>query len=260
MQTRPFTYLFFIQYLGHRYHGWQKQPGLKTIQGRLERVIRYVLGHENFTILSAGRTDAGVSCQRGAFELFNIAEIELDSFINHVNKNLPDDIRLLEGESVSLDFNIIQDVFAKEYRYYFAVGEKFHPFAAGNLTYFQGDIAVERMKSCANIFVGEHDFRRFCAKGKQTDNYRRQIFTSEILEDELILTDGAKLRRFCYRISGKGFLMHQVRMMMAALLAIGRGELTEKDMIAALNSTDTNPLCGKVPANGLVLYGLEFKK
>lgn len=260
MQSRPFTYLFYIQYLGLRYHGWQKQPGLKTIQGKLEKVFRYVLGHEDFTILSAGRTDSGVSCHRGAFELFQIAEIDLEDFINQVNENLPDDIRLLEGKRVSLDFNIIQDVIAKEYRYYFSTREKFHPFAAGNLTYFIGELDIDLMKAAADIFVGEHDFRRFCAKQKQSDNYRRQIFESEILEDNLLLTDGSSLKRYCYRVKGKGFLMHQVRLMMGSLLGIGRGEITENNILEAFQSQDQSPFCGKVPANGLVLYGVEFDK
>lgn len=258
MQNKPFTYLFYIQYLGLRYHGWQKQPGLKTIQGKLEKVIRYVLGHENFTILSAGRTDSGVSCHRGAFELFNTADIELAFFIQQVNENLPDDIRLLEGKRVSLDFNIIQDVVAKEYRYYFVIGENFHPFAAGNLTYFQGEVDIEKIKSSADIFVGEHDFRRFCAKQKQSDNYCRQIFESEILEDKLILADGTQLKRCCYRVKGKGFLMHQVRLMMGSLLEVGKGIITIADIQEALKSQETSPLSGKVPANGLVLYDLEF--
>lgn len=260
MQSRPFTYLFYIQYLGLRYHGWQKQPGLKTIQGKLEKVFRYVLGHEDFTILSAGRTDSGVSCHRGAFELFQIAEIDLEDFINQVNENLPDDIRLLEGKRVSLDFNIIQDVIAKEYRYYFSTGEKFHPFAAGNLTYFIGELDIDLMKAAAAVFVGEHDFRRFCAKQKQSDNYRRQIFESEILEDSLILTDGSEVSRYCYRVKGKGFLMHQVRLMMGSLLGIGRGEITENDILEAFQSQDQSPFCCKVPANGLVLCGVEFDK
>lgn len=258
MQNKPFTYLFYIQYLGLRYHGWQKQPGLKTVQGKLEKVFRYVLGHEEFNILSAGRTDSGVSCHRGAFELFNIAEIDLPSFIDQVNENLPDDIRLLQGKRVSLDFNIIQDVTAKEYRYYFSTGEKFHPFAAGNLTYFTGELDIDSMKAAADIFVGEHDFRRFCAKQKQSDNYHRQIFESEILEDSLILTDGSSLKRYCYRVKGKGFLMHQVRLMMGSLLEVGKGIFTISDIQEALKSQETSPLSGKVSANGLVLYGVEF--
>ncbi|MFD2033223.1 tRNA pseudouridine(38-40) synthase TruA [Belliella marina] len=258
MQTRPFTYLFYIQYLGLRYHGWQKQPGLKTIQGKLEKVIRYVLGHEDFTILCAGRTDSGVSCHRGAFELFNTADVELAFFIQQVNENLPDDIRLLEGKRVSLDFNIIQDVAAKEYRYYFATGEKFHPFAAGNLAFFTGEVDIELMRRSSGIFVGEHDFRRFCAKQKQSDNYRRQIFESGILEDRLMMADGSELKRYCYRVKGKGFLMHQVRLMMGSLLALGRGEISEIEIQEALKSQQTSPLCGKVPANGLVLYEVFF--
>jgi tRNA pseudouridine38-40 synthase len=258
MQNRPHTYLFWIQYLGFRYHGWQKQPNLKTIQCRLERVIRFVLGHENFSILAAGRTDAGVSCEKGAFELFNIDPIEIDKFIVEANINLPDDIRILNGQKVNNKFNIIQDVEEKEYRYFFTDGEKPHPFIAGNMVWVNGQLNISLMEEAAQKFIGEHDFRRFCTKGKNTDNYIRNISEAEIILSSNLFGTCFPERVFCFRVKGSGFLMHQVRMMVAALFKVGLGQLSVKDINDALISLDYTTLTGKASANGLVLYEVIF--
>ena len=259
MQHRPHTYLFWIQYLGFRYHGWQKQPNVKTIQGRLERGLRHVLGHEDFMILGAGRTDSGVSCQKGAFELFNIRALELDTFINELNASLPDDIRILNGQKVDLEFNVIQDVMAKEYRYYFAHGHKIHPFAAGNIAWVNQSLDLEPMRRAAELFVGEHDFRRFCTQGKITDNFTRRIYRAEISEESLAYQGGIYPDQvYCFQVKGSGFLMHQVRIMMGALFQVGMGELGVEDIRVALQSQEAVPLSGKVPAHGLVMHEVIF--
>lgn len=258
MQHRPHTYLFWIQYLGFRYHGWQKQPNLRTIQGRLERVIRYVLGHENFMIMAAGRTDSGVSCQRGAFELFNIAPLEIGDFIKKSNDNLPDDIRILSGQPVGNKFNIIQDVVAKEYRYYFSMGEKFHPFAAGNIVWINEPLNIEKMMEAVVVYEGTHDFRRFCTKGKNTDNYIRTIFSASVYKAEEISGHFYPEHVYCFSIKGSGFLMHQVRIMVELLFQIGKGKLEPEYIHYALASEEKAPIGGKAPAHGLVMHEVIF--
>ena len=170
MQSNWYTYLFHVQYLGLRYAGWQKQEGVRTIQGTLERSFRFLLGDERLKILGAGRTDAGVSANRAAFELFSPITIDLDSICRQLNLNLPADIRLLEVQEVEKTFNIIHDVAWKEYRYNLAFGEKFHPFAGGYLSYFAGDPDIALMQEGLASLRGTHDFRGFCSPDKVTDN------------------------------------------------------------------------------------------
>jgi tRNA pseudouridine38-40 synthase len=259
MQNRPFTYLFSIQYLGLRYHGWQKQPGVKTIQGSLEKAFRYILGHEDFTILGASRTDSGVSCNRGAFELFLKHEVSSD-LVGKINAYLPSDIRILEMKTVSLDFNIIQDVAWKEYHYHFAFGEKFHPFAAGNLTFFEGFPDVELMKEGAKCFVGKYDFRRFCSIDKVTENYVREIFETKITNHPFAGQGFIPESAFTFSVKGAGFLRYQVRIMMGALLDLGLGKISLEELIGAFDSKESGPIAIAVPAYGLVLEKVEFKK
>ena len=50
--------LIRIEYDGTAFYGWQRQPGRRTVQGELERVLSVLCGG-NITIDGTGRTDAG---------------------------------------------------------------------------------------------------------------------------------------------------------------------------------------------------------
>ena len=81
MQRIRYYYLIKLQYLGFRFHGWQKQPDVITVERMVERTVAFVLGRKNFKLLASGRTDAKVSVNQTYVELFvdevigNVAEI-----------------------------------------------------------------------------------------------------------------------------------------------------------------------------------------
>ncbi|MGY6560249.1 MAG: tRNA pseudouridine(38-40) synthase TruA [Nitritalea sp.] len=256
MQQRPHQYLVFMQYLGLRYRGWQQQAGQKTVQGQLERVIRFVLGHEQFTVLGAGRTDSGVSAAEGAFALHSAEPILPEQFLHAVNAMLPADILLLRCQEVPPTFNIIQDVVEKEYRYYFRLGTKPAPLDSAFQGYFPGQMDVDAMHAAAALFEGTHDFRCFCPRQKISASYLRTIFQSRI-----VVLEPAATSAFTgyYQVCGSGFLMHQVRMMMGALVAVGRGEKTVESLKAALQAEEKEAFVAAVPAHGLVLQRLSFR-
>ena len=70
MFQKRFYYLVKFQFLGYRFHGWQKQPNTKTLQLMIDKTLRYILKNQSFKTLAASRTDAKVSAQEAAFELF----------------------------------------------------------------------------------------------------------------------------------------------------------------------------------------------
>jgi tRNA pseudouridine38-40 synthase len=59
-----------IQYLGYRLHGWQRQPNFKTVEGLIKKTLKFVLPDTKIKILGSSRTDAMVSANEAAFELF----------------------------------------------------------------------------------------------------------------------------------------------------------------------------------------------
>ena len=67
MLQKRFFYLVNVQFLGYRFHGWQKQPNTKTVHLMIDRTLKYILGEQKFKTLGAGRTDAMVSANQAAF-------------------------------------------------------------------------------------------------------------------------------------------------------------------------------------------------
>ena len=53
-QRRTYYYLIEVQYLGFRYHGWAKQPNVKTVQGMINRTLKFILGDLAFKTIQAG--------------------------------------------------------------------------------------------------------------------------------------------------------------------------------------------------------------
>src|SRR5210317_1819945 len=101
-------YLIHIQYLGFRFHGWAKQPDVKTVHQFIDKTLPFVLGHKNFKTLGSSRTDAMVSANHAIFELFLNESLDEQQFFHDLNSNLPTDIRVIKVEATDEKFNVIQ--------------------------------------------------------------------------------------------------------------------------------------------------------
>src|SRR5690554_7010713 len=86
MKTR-FYYIVEIQYLGFRYHGWQKQPNVITVQEMVLKTLNWVLPETASKVLASGRTDAKVSVNHTYIEVFTDKKIDdLVCFLEEFNK------------------------------------------------------------------------------------------------------------------------------------------------------------------------------
>lgn len=261
MRKKRYCYLIRLQYLGYRYSGWQKQPEQKTVEGMLAKTLKFILPDLNFKILGAGRTDAKVSALDMAFELFldhrPLPDLEL--FKTEFNKNLPPDIRILSLKEVGREFNIIQDSKAKEYVYLFSFGEKNHPFCAPFLTNIQEDLDIGLMIKCADLFVGTYDFSPYTARLQPNTKVIRKIDSCQIKKNTILKANFFPETSYALHISGSGFMRYQIRMIMGALIQVGKGELTIADVKASLGGNPTATLTYVAPGSGLMLYDLEFE-
>ncbi len=254
MQSRPFSYLFSISYFGARYKGWAIQPGQATVQGKLEKVLRFVLGHDDFTVLGGSRTDAGVSCQGGYVQIFLREKTEMESLLPAINQYLPQDIRLNSVKEVRSNFNLIQSINQKTYRYYFSNSEGFHPFASAFLVNIAGQLGWDKMKESAQVFVGSHDFNAFCTPSPNKTDYVREIISAGIYPSNEYLGQYFPQEIFFFEVNGKGFLRHQVRIMMNAIWGIGKGEMALEQLSQMLITIENLEKIAPAPANGLVLW------
>ncbi|WP_300455833.1 tRNA pseudouridine synthase A [Desulfobacula sp.] len=253
-----YYYLIHIQYLGYRYHGWLKQPGLKTIEFMIEKTTGFVLGHTDFKILGASRTDARVSAHHSAFELFVNDPLNINQLLLDFNQNLPNDIKVIKIQAVDKQFNILQAPRIKEYIYLFAFGEKSHPFSAPLICSFRDDLDIDLMKQGAALFEGPHNFINYCTKPKKGTTFERDILVSKIEKNTMFTASFFPAETYAFHLHSRGFLRYQVRLIMGQLLSLGRGEIGLADIQASLKGDDHQPLRHIAPSSGLVLNKIEF--
>ena len=257
---KKYFYLITIQYLGYRFHGWQKQPDVKTLHLMVDRTFNYILEGKRFKSLSSGRTDAMVSAECAAIELFLFEPIEdLPAFLELFNTNLPQDIRALDIKEVDAKFNIIQNSKIKEYLYLFAFGEKCHPFCAPIMTTILDDLDIELMKQGAKLFEGENYLKSYCYKPTDHGVYTRTILKCELVENTVYTANYFPEKTYLLRVQGGGFMRNQIRLMMGTLIDLGKGKLTLEDIKMSLLPNSDVKMNYIAPASGLILNKIEFE-
>ncbi len=249
-------YLIRIEFLGFRYHGWQKQPGMKTVHLMIDKTVEFVFQHDDFKTLGCGRTDAKVSADDFVFELFCKEELD-ESFIEKLNRSLPGDIRAKSIEEVAEDFNILQHPKIKEYHYYFSFGEKMHPFSAPLIVNIPKNLDLEKMQKAARMLVGVHDFRYFTPKPSEESQLEREVLLSEIIPTNRFEGNFFPEKVYVFRIKSKGFMRYQVRMLMGTLIALGEGEISggEFQDLLIKNGEQVRWIA---PGSGLCLHKVIF--
>ena len=259
--NKRYYYLIKIQYLGYRFHGWQKQPDVKTVHLMIDRTLKFIFKDVKFKTLGAGRTDAMVSANEAALELFVYKEpiIDFNAFLELFNHNLPQDIRALSIKEIDETFNVIKDSKLKEYHYVFSEGQKNHPFCAPILTTILEPLDVELMKEGAKLFSGHHNFKTYCYKATDKGIYNRTLESSEIIENTIYTANFFPEKSYVFKVIGQGFMRNQIRLMFGCLIKLGRGEVTLEYIKDSLKDNSTEVMDYIAPASGLILHSVTFK-
>lgn len=169
-------------------------------------------------------------------------EAEELPYVLTINRLLPKSIRVQAWSPVSPAFNSRFDCQYRHYKYFFSRGA---PFVHSSSVQLHGPIPpldIDAMRSAAQRFLGEHDFRNFCKvdPSKQMDNFTRRIDGISIdpvstswsrtteeaersanEEGQSCLVD--KEQMFVLNLRGTAFLYHQVRHITAILFLVGAG-------------------------------------
>ncbi len=255
MQSKPFSYLFSISYFGARFRGWAKQPEQPTVEGKLERVLRFVLEERPFRLIGSSRTDAGVSCRKGYVQLFVEETIAIEDLLKTINTHLGGEICLDAVQEVPRDFNLIQSVHQKTYRYFFAQPEGFHPFASSFVSAVPFANTLTLMQENGQLFVGRHNLKAFCQPSSTKLSYEREVESLSVFEVSDMPFSFALSQVFAVEVVGKGFLHHQVRKMVYALWNWNADQIQE----CLAHPEKDWPAVPTAPANGLILWDTVLK-
>jgi tRNA pseudouridine38-40 synthase len=212
--------------------GSQRQPGERTVEGEVIRCLRKVgaiesLEEARFRV--ASRTDRGVSA------LWNVVSFDTNFREDRL-------LRALNGVSEGVAFMASAKV-DHGFNPRMAAGRWYRYLAPAD------DVALEEFRECARLFVGTHDFRRFCKpEGRNTIKEVRSIEVLAI--GEMIVID----------LRAREFLRNMVRRMVAAMLSVGKAEAALDEVLSALAGKESS--FGLAPAEGLTLmqidHGLEW--
>ena len=259
MQRPRFYYLLELQYLGFRFHGWQEQPNVLTVEKMLKRTLKYIMEEKWFKAIAAGRTDAKVSVNHTYVELFVEEKLEISGFLTLLNENLPQDMRELNIIETDEKLNIIQHPKGKEYLYLFTFGEKPHPFSAPFMVHISGNLDIEQMKIGAKLFEGKHDFRSYCFRPTEKTQTKGAIEKCEIVENNLFTANFFPSKSYLLRVRGKGFKRHQIRLMMGALIDLGTGRTGLDFLKKTLRPENKIVLEHIAKASGLILNKVQLE-
>lgn len=242
---------FEVAYDGTDFNGWQVQPGLPTIQGTLEEVIGSIEGRA-VHVIGSGRTDAGVHALAQVAMVCLSNPIPADNFRRAVNRLLPYTIRIKNVREAGMKFHPRFDAIGKTYQYRIVREEVCSPFERRFVYHHPYPLDEAAMTRAVPLFEGEHDFTSFAAsdeKDCRETSKRRTIFHSELRRNENMLV---------FTVTGSGFLKHMVRNMAGVLMEVGKGNLTELDLLARFDPANRIPPGPAVPASGLFLISVEY--
>ena len=237
-----------IEYEGTDYSGFQFQENASTIQGELEKSINCLTG-DIVRIKGAGRTDAGVHAKNQVIAFDSKFSDDLEVYFRGINYYLPESISVKSIFEVSQDFDPRRDATSRVYKYTILNSDSSSPLLR-RTTYFDSDyMDIEIMKKASQMFLGVHDFKKFCSPVKTGLSTVREIFDSKIDHENSLI---------CYTVEGNAFLPRQVRRMVGSLLKIAKGKMNLDELFELICAKGDN-ISPSLPANGLCLEKVNYE-
>lgn len=248
------TVVLTLSYDGGPFAGFARQPGLDTVQGRVEQALATILRRECETT-GAGRTDAGVHAlgQVVSFDADG-SEPEPVALLRSLNALVGDGVVVTGVRFAPAGFSARHSAIGREYRYRLVPGPVPPLFLGPCAWWVKGALDLGAMRTAASALIGEHDFRSFCvtasAEGQRTVR-RLDLVT---IEPEVALGEHS----IVVRVTGNAFLHSMVRVVVGSLVEVGLGRRPAAWLGEALEACDRAAAGPTAPAKGLVLWHVEY--
>jgi len=242
------TYRLDIAYDGTEFHGYARQPGVRTVQGEIESALATICPGD-FETQVAGRTDAGVHARH---QVVSFCGDEIDA--NQAGRSL----RGLLAPEISVTRCIqVDDAFSarfsakwRRYRYLVLNRPVADPLRRHVTWHISEPLDVDAMAEVAATMVGEHDFASFCRKAEGRSSVRTVLDATWEACSEDILQFDIRATAFCHQM---------VRSIVAFSTDVGRGRIDAESTAQVLAARDRNHSRGAAPPNGLILWEVCYK-
>jgi tRNA pseudouridine38-40 synthase len=246
--TDPRVLRLTVAYDGTGFHGWQKQPNLRTVQGELERALAQALGTEDIVVHGAGRTDAGVHARGQVASLTTAAPLPARAVLALTQRALPDDVRLVDASEAPAGFHARHSARARRYAYRLLDRED---VLQGRFAWVPPmPIDGDALARSAEPLLGEHDCSAFEAAGSTPGR-------------PVCRVTQARWRRWeggwRFDVQADHFLYHMVRNLVGTALRAQREPDPAAHVAAVIASRDRARAGATVPAHGLCLEGVSYE-
>src|SRR3989338_2471737 len=127
MEPERKTWRIYLSYLGTRFAGFQKQPGLESIESSLERAFFELIG-QAVDLTVAGRTDSGVHAKGQVISCHfksRFTEHNLPPALSHF---VEPDISVYRADIMSDCFDAKRHAVGKRYLYHINTSGRPYPF------------------------------------------------------------------------------------------------------------------------------------
>jgi tRNA pseudouridine38-40 synthase len=235
------TYRMTIEYDGTKFSGWQVQRKGRTVQGVLLEALRRTTGEPEITLRGAGRTDSGVHALAQVATFGCRARVSVDRLMADLARELPADLAVREMTAAPKSFHPRHDAIRRSYRY--QITRRRSAFGKRTTWWVREPIVTAEMAAAARLFVGRHDFAALSRRDPAQTS-------TVVVVDQCRVVDLGEI--VLVRVVASHFLWGQVRRMVGALVAVGRGEARPEDVRGWLAGTLAPPV-EAAPAAGLFL-------
>ena len=241
------NYRLDLAYDGSSFHGYARQPNVRTVQGDLEEaLLPYTGAIESFV---AGRTDKGVHARGQVVSFIAAGPLDADRVMRSLNRRLAPAIAILSLVSVPDDFHARFSAKGRGYRYLVLARPAPDPFLAATSWHRPQQLDMDVMNEAARRFVGERDFASLCrkAEGRSTVRAVRASHWERSPADVL-----------SYTVEASSFCHQMVRSMVAICVDAGRGKIEPAGVAGILDRADRSAGRGAAPPHGLTLMNVSY--
>lgn len=238
-----------LEFDGRPYMGLQRQKHGPSVQQAVEDAAKSVTG-EDVTMISAGRTDAGVHAlaMRAHIDIAKaLSPFRIGEALNACLR--PHPVAVTDCHIVPDDWHARFGCLARHYRYTIINRRAPLTWQKGLAWQVTRELDEQAMHDAAQLLTGLHDFTTFRSAHCQSQS---PIKTLDRLD---VHRDGEQIH---FDVSARSFLHHQVRSMVGSLMMVGRGDWSADDLQRALIAADRQALGLNAPPDGLYFVKADY--
>jgi tRNA pseudouridine38-40 synthase len=249
------TYRLTLEYDGSDFHGWQRQSGVRTVEGELRAALAR-LGMAEVELTAAGRTDAGAHAHGQVAGLRTERSWDPAVLRRALVSVLPEDVTVTAVEPAAEGFHARRQAVARTYRY--LVVPRRAPVARRYAWEVPTTVDLEAMRFAAQALVGRHDFAAFGRSPRPGGSTVRSVISVSVRR-ATSLCAGERLPVVVIEVTADAFLYGMMRAIAGALVAVGAGRLSAAELASCLARPATRPDQVTVaPARGLHQWAVTY--